>query len=80
MGTKQWTDTYRSQLTADASPTIIDMIGSTRSKIFGILKIIERDSDKYEIARKHYKILLHELPIKDRVRLSIPMTRQRFLC
>ncbi|KAL6417927.1 hypothetical protein ACFW04_007249 [Cataglyphis niger] len=69
MGTKQWTDTYRSQLTADASPTIIDMIGSTRSKIFSILKIIERDGDKYQIARKHYKILLHELPIKDRVTL-----------
>ncbi|XP_029678953.1 cilia- and flagella-associated protein 69-like [Formica exsecta] len=69
MGTKQWTDTYRSQLTADASPTIIDMIGSMRSKIFSILKIIERDGDKYKIAKKHYKILLHELPIKDRVTL-----------
>lgn len=71
MGTKQWTDTYHSQLTADASPTIIDMIGSVRSKIFSILKIIERDGDRYEIAKKHYKILLHQLPTKDRVRLSI---------
>ncbi|GAB1867239.1 hypothetical protein CAJAP_08318 [Camponotus japonicus] len=69
MGTKQWTDIYRSQLTADASPTIIDMIGSVRSKIFSIVKIIERDDDRYEIAKKHYKILLHELPIKDRVTL-----------
>lgn len=71
MGTKQWTDTYSSQLTADISPTIIDMIGSVRSKIFSILKIIERDSHKYETARKHYKILLDELPMKDRVKLII---------
>jgi len=71
MGTKQWIDTYRSQLTADVSPTIIDMIGSVRSKIFSILKIIERDGDKYEIAREHYKILLDELPTKDRVRFII---------
>lgn len=69
MGTKQWTDTYRSQLTADVSPTIIDLIGSVRSKIFSILKIIERDGDKYATARNHYKILLNELPTKDRVGL-----------
>jgi len=47
------------------------MIGSERSKIFSILKIIERDNDKYEIAKKHYKILLEELPIKDQVRYII---------
>ncbi|XP_018301515.1 cilia- and flagella-associated protein 69 [Mycetomoellerius zeteki] len=69
MGTKQWIDTYRFELTEDASPTITDMIGSVRSKIFSILKIIERDGDKYEIARKHYKILLDELPTKDHITL-----------
>jgi len=68
MGTKQWTDTYCSELTADVSPAIVDMFGSVRSKIFSILKIIERDGDKYETAKKHYKVLLDELPIKDRVR------------
>jgi len=67
MGTKQWTDTYCSKLTADASPTIVDMFGSVRSKIFSILKIIERDGNKYEAAKKHYKVLLDELPIEDRV-------------
>lgn len=71
MGTKQWTDIYCSQLTEDVSPTINDMIGSVRSKIFSILKIIERDGDKYKTAREHYKILLNKLPIKDRVRLSL---------
>ncbi|XP_012059603.1 PREDICTED: cilia- and flagella-associated protein 69-like [Atta cephalotes] len=69
MGTKQWRDTYCFQLTDDVCPTIIDMLGSVRSKIFSILKIIERDSDKYEIAQKHYKILLEELPIKDQITL-----------
>ncbi|XP_011869132.1 PREDICTED: cilia- and flagella-associated protein 69-like, partial [Vollenhovia emeryi] len=69
MGTKQWTDTYRTQLTADVSPTIIEMVGSVRSKIFSIFKIIERDGDKYETAREHYKILLDELPTKDHITL-----------
>ncbi|XP_024880863.1 cilia- and flagella-associated protein 69-like, partial [Temnothorax curvispinosus] len=69
MGTKQWTDTYHSQLTEDVSPTIIDMIGSARSKIFSILKIIERDGDKYKTAREHYKILLEKLPTKDHITL-----------
>ncbi|XP_067217250.1 cilia- and flagella-associated protein 69-like isoform X2 [Linepithema humile] len=67
MGIKQWTDTYCSKLTAGDSPTIVDMFGSTRSKIFSILKIIERDGNKYETAKKHYKVLLHELPTKDRI-------------
>lgn len=67
MGTKQWADTYGSKLTAETSPTMVDMIGSVRSKIFSIVKIIERDSDRYEVANKHYKILLDALPTKDRV-------------
>lgn len=67
MGAKQRTDTYCSKLTADDSPTIVDMFGSVRSKIFSILKIIERDGNKYEVAKKHYKVLLHELPTEDRV-------------
>lgn len=58
------------KLAVDSSPTIVDMIGSVRAKIFSILKIIERDGDRYEIARKHYKILLHELPTEDRVSSS----------
>ncbi|XP_018355188.1 PREDICTED: cilia- and flagella-associated protein 69-like [Trachymyrmex septentrionalis] len=69
MGTEQWIDTYRFLLTEDVSPTITDMIDSVRSKIFSILKIIERDGVKYEMARQHYKILLEELPTKDCVTL-----------
>ena len=71
MGTEQWIDTYRFLLTEDVSPTITDMIDSVRSKIFSILKIIERDGVKYEMARQHYKILLEELPTKDCVRYII---------
>ncbi|KAG5314763.1 CFA69 protein, partial [Acromyrmex insinuator] len=69
MGIKQWIDTYRFQLTENVSPTITDMMGSVRSKIFSILKIIERDTEKYNIAKNHYKILLEELPTKDHVTL-----------
>ncbi|XP_025073512.1 cilia- and flagella-associated protein 69-like [Pogonomyrmex barbatus] len=69
MGTKQWIDTYHTQLSTDVSPTIIDMFGSVRSRIFSILKIIERNDDRYEMAKKHYKILLDELSTKDRITL-----------
>ncbi|EFN87177.1 Uncharacterized protein FLJ21062-like protein [Harpegnathos saltator] len=67
MGSRQRADTYSSKLSADSSPTIVDMIGSVRSKIFSIAKIIERDGARYEIADKHYKILLDALPTEDRV-------------
>jgi len=65
MGKQQWIATYTLKLTADVSPAIVDMFGSMRSKIFSILKIIERDRNKYEIAVNHYKILLNDLPIED---------------
>lgn len=66
MNTQQWSDTYM-KLAANVSPTIVDMLGSVQPKIFSILKIIERDGDKYEIAAKHYKVLLGDLPVEDRV-------------
>jgi len=65
MGKQQWIATYTLKLTADVSPAIVDMFGSMRSKIFSIVKIIERDRDKYEMAVNHYKILLNDLPIED---------------
>lgn len=77
VGIKQWTDTYGSKLSADISPTIVDMIGSVRSKIFSIVKIIERYGDRYEVANRHYKILLDALPTKDRVSLVGNTTRVR---
>lgn len=67
MGRQQWFQTYRAQLTADSSPAIVDMFGSVRAKIFSILKIIERDKDRYETAAKHYKILFKKLPTRDHV-------------
>ncbi|KAG7212571.1 hypothetical protein KM043_012870 [Ampulex compressa] len=70
MGTKQWMDTYRSKLLSNVSPTLIDMIGSVRSKIYSIRQIIEREHEKYEFARNRYKILLHDLPIEDRITMS----------
>lgn len=70
MGAQQWTDTYGSELSADISPAMVDMVGSVRSKIFSIVKIVERDGDKYEAANRHYKILLNELPTEDRVSWS----------
>jgi len=65
MSKQQWIATYCLNLTANDSPTIVDMLGSTRSKIFSILKIIEREGDKYEMAANHYKVLLNDMPIED---------------
>ncbi|CAD1470590.1 unnamed protein product [Heterotrigona itama] len=70
MGRKQWLDTYCKKLARDRSPAIIDMIGSVRSKIYSIFKIIERDNEKYKMAKEHYKILYANLSIEDRITIS----------
>lgn len=70
MSNKQWSDTYRTKLTQNISPAIIDMIGSVRSKIYSIRKIIERDQKRYQHAKEHYKILCADLSMEDRVSVA----------
>ncbi|XP_060829520.1 cilia- and flagella-associated protein 69-like [Bombus pascuorum] len=70
MSKKQWLNTYCIKLARDNSPAIIDMIGSVRSKIFSICKIIERDNEKYEMAKEHYKKLHANLSMEDRITIS----------
>lgn len=60
-------DTYFTKLIKDSSPAIIDMIGSVRSKIYSIYKIIERDNERYLMAKEHYKILNNNLSLEDKV-------------
>lgn len=67
MGAKQWSETYDSKLEGNISPALVDMIGSVRPKIYSIRKIIERDGDRYEMAKDRYKILYNDLPVEDRV-------------
>lgn len=43
------------------------MIGSVRSKIYSIYKIIERDNERYLMAKEHYKILNNNLSLEDKV-------------
>ncbi|XP_017798421.1 PREDICTED: cilia- and flagella-associated protein 69-like [Habropoda laboriosa] len=70
MGHKQWLDTYDTKLSRDISPAINDMIGSIRSKIYSICKIIEKDNERYEIAKERYKILYANLSMEDRITIS----------
>ncbi|XP_076162248.1 cilia- and flagella-associated protein 69-like isoform X3 [Ptiloglossa arizonensis] len=70
MGNQQWLETYGTKLCGDISPSILDMIGSVRSKIYSIRKLIKRDSERYEIAKEHYKILYIDLPKEDRITIS----------
>ncbi|XP_050588373.1 uncharacterized protein LOC126921145 [Bombus affinis] len=70
MSKKQWLNTYCIKLARDNSPAIIDMIGSVRSKIYSICKIIERDNEKYEMAKEHYKKLHANLSMEDRITIS----------
>ncbi|KAK2581585.1 hypothetical protein KPH14_002093 [Odynerus spinipes] len=70
MGVEQWRTTYHNKIICDVSPTMIDMIGSSRSKIYGLRKIIEKYNEKYQMAKDHYKILINDLPIEDRVTMS----------
>ena len=67
MSNRQWSDTYHIKLTQNISPAIIDMIGSVRSKIYSIRKIIERDQKRYQHAKEHYKILYADLSMEDRI-------------
>lgn len=67
MGYKQWLDTYCTKLLGDNSPALIDMIGSIRSKVYSICKIIERDGERYEMAKERYKVLHASLSVEDRV-------------
>ncbi|XP_033335509.2 cilia- and flagella-associated protein 69, partial [Megalopta genalis] len=70
MGKKQWLDTFQTKLFGHVSPAIIDMIGSVRAKIYSIRKIIERDNERYKMAKQHYKILYFDLPVEDRITVS----------
>ena len=67
MNQKERIDTYFTKLARDSSPAIIDMIGSVRSKIYSIYKIIERDNERYLMAKEHYKILNDSLSLEDKV-------------
>lgn len=67
MGRKQWSETYCAKLNRNLSPAIMDMIGSVRSKIYSIRKLIERDGERHEMAKERYKILYLDLPVEDRV-------------
>ncbi|XP_076754245.1 cilia- and flagella-associated protein 69 [Xylocopa sonorina] len=71
MGNKQWLDTYHRKLDKGSSPAITDMIGSVRSKIYSICKIIERDNERYKMAKEHYKILHANLSVEDRITISV---------
>ncbi|XP_015430261.1 PREDICTED: uncharacterized protein LOC107186832 [Dufourea novaeangliae] len=71
MSRKQWLETYDRKLCGHISPAINDMVGSVRSKIYSIRKIIERDNERFEMAKQHYKIMYHDLPMEDRITISI---------
>lgn len=49
------------------SPALSQMMGSCLPKIYGIRKILCRNSERYELAKNHYKILLEEIPTEDKV-------------
>lgn len=70
MNQKERIDTYFTKLARDSSPAIIDMIGSVRSKIYSIYKIIERDNERYLMAKEHYKILNDSLSLEDKITMS----------
>ncbi|XP_047367734.1 cilia- and flagella-associated protein 69-like isoform X2 [Vespa velutina] len=71
LGPKQWLETYRNKLRHEVSPAMIDLIGSSRSKIYALRQIIERYGEKYQMARDHYKILINDLSIEDKTWIEI---------
>ncbi|KAF7383059.1 hypothetical protein HZH68_014908 [Vespula germanica] len=70
MGLKQWLGTYHSKLRHEVSPAMIDLIGSSRSKIYALRQIIKRYGEQYQMAKDHYKILINDLSIEDSITMS----------
>ncbi|KAL2713449.1 cilia- and flagella-associated protein 69-like isoform X1 [Vespula squamosa] len=70
MGWKQWLWTYHKKLRHDVSPAMIDTIGSSRSKIYALRQIIEKYGEQYQMARDHYKILINDLSVEDKITMS----------
>ncbi|XP_043682433.1 cilia- and flagella-associated protein 69-like [Vespula pensylvanica] len=70
MGLKQWLGTYHNKLSHEVSPAMIDLIGSSRSKIYALRQIIERYGEQYQMAKDHYKILINDLSIEDSITMS----------
>ncbi|XP_076397270.1 uncharacterized protein LOC100874990 isoform X6 [Megachile rotundata] len=67
MGNKQWSETYCTKLMQNVSPAIVDMIGSVRSKIYSIRRIIERDRERYQFAKERYNVFCVDLSMEDRI-------------
>ncbi|XP_026674261.1 cilia- and flagella-associated protein 69-like [Ceratina calcarata] len=71
MSRQQWVDTYHVKLDTGISPALTDIVGSVRSKIYSIFKLIERDRERYEMAKERYKILYSNLSTEDRITISM---------
>ncbi|XP_046742514.1 cilia- and flagella-associated protein 69-like [Diprion similis] len=71
MGVNQWFATFHGKCSQTTSPALEDMIGSCRPKIYAIRKILERNTERYEIAQNHYRILLQEIPMEDQITMLL---------
>lgn len=67
MGEMQYIATYNYEKPFDSSPSIMDMYGSTRPKVYAIIGLLLRHEPVVTIINERYKIQTEELPIQDEV-------------
>ncbi|XP_015108721.1 cilia- and flagella-associated protein 69-like [Diachasma alloeum] len=71
MGRTQWRNSFYTKTIENYSPTMESLLGSARPKIYSIRKQLLANSEVYERARDHYKILTDDLPPEDSITLCI---------
>lgn len=71
MGEMQASATDNYNLNPDSSPSIMDMYGSCRPKVYAIMQLIKRHQDVVNIVNEQYKIQTFKISIQDKVELII---------
>lgn len=68
MGEEQWFETFFMKNDTKSSPAIIDLLISTRPKIYAIIHMLrERYAEMVKIANEHYKTFKENLSYNDQV-------------
>lgn len=67
MGERQYKASHNYDKPFDSSPSIMDMYGSSRPKVYAIIQLLRRHEDVVSIVNERYKIQTQELSVQDEV-------------
>lgn len=67
MGKKQSQEMENPNRKFDSCPSIMDMYGSSRPKVYAIIQLVKRHQDVVDFVNEEYKIQVFEASIRDQV-------------